>query len=117
MDGQGYLVDNDGCMMSYENVCLKYDLTVSRGSFAPEMRAVPGPTVGLIKGIVSDSIHALALVFHISWLVDTTLKAFKFLTKQLEKCLMTSHTLYGHFEILLNKSFPKILYFLCTLNI
>ncbi len=39
-----HLVDDDGCVMTYENFCLKYDLVVNCNSFASIIKAIPVPT-------------------------------------------------------------------------
>uniref|UniRef100_A0A1A8L6V8 Reverse transcriptase domain-containing protein n=1 Tax=Nothobranchius pienaari TaxID=704102 RepID=A0A1A8L6V8_9TELE len=50
-----HLTDNEGRVMTHENFCHKYNITVDQNSFASIIRAIPIPTLNLIQEIVSNS--------------------------------------------------------------
>uniref|UniRef100_A0A1A8EWE2 Reverse transcriptase domain-containing protein n=1 Tax=Nothobranchius korthausae TaxID=1143690 RepID=A0A1A8EWE2_9TELE len=50
-----HLTEKDGRVMTHENFCHKYNITVDQNSFASIIRAIPVPTLNLIQEIVSNS--------------------------------------------------------------
>lgn len=50
-----HLVDSDGCILSYEDFCLKYNLIGNRDIFKSVTKAIPNSFLCLIKEIVKNS--------------------------------------------------------------